>query len=69
MVDLKFIRENTDAVRKMLVDRQTDAELDRLIDLDAQWRENLTHTQTLQAHQNQVSQQIATTEAGKAGRN
>ena len=59
MVDLKFIRENTDAVRKMLVDRQTDAELDRLIDLDAQWRENLTHTQTLQAHQNQVSQQIA----------
>lgn len=59
MVDLKFIRENTDAVRKMLVERQTDAELDKLIDLDTRWRENLTHTQTLQAHQNQVSQQIA----------
>ncbi len=59
MVDLKFIRENTDAVRKMLTDRQTDAELDKLIELDTQWRENLTHTQTLQAHQNQVSQQIA----------
>ena len=59
MVDLKFIRENTDAVRKMLTDRQTDAELDKLIELDIQWRENLTHTQTLQAHQNQVSQQIA----------
>ena len=59
MVDLKFIRENTDAVRKMLTDRQTDAELDKLIDLDTQWRENLTQTQTLQAHQNQVSQQIA----------
>ena len=43
----------------MLTDRQTDAELDKLIDLDTQWRENLTHTQTLQAHQNQVSQQIA----------
>ena len=59
MVDLKFIRENTDAVRKVLADRQTDAALDELIDLDTQWRENLTHTQTLQAHQNQVSQQIA----------
>ena len=59
MVDLKFIRENTDAVRKMLTDRQTEAELDQLIELDTKWRENLTHTQTLQAHQNQVSQQIA----------
>lgn len=59
MLDLKFIRENTDAVRKMLTDRQTEADLDKLIDLDTRWRENLTHTQTLQAHQNQVSQQIA----------
>lgn len=59
MVDLKFIRENTDAVRKMLTDRQTEAELDKLMELDTRWRENLTHTQTLQAHQNQVSQQIA----------
>lgn len=59
MVDLKFIRENTDAVRKMLTDRQTAAELDKLMELDTRWRENLTRTQTLQAHQNQVSQQIA----------
>ncbi len=59
MLDLKFIRENTDAVCKMLADRHTEADLDRLIELDTQWRENLTHTQTLQAHQNQVSQQIA----------
>ena len=59
MLDLKFIRENTEAVRKMLADRQTKADLDRLIDLDTRWRENLTHTQTLQAHQNKVSQQIA----------
>ena len=59
MLDLKFTRENTDAVRKMLADRQTEADLDTLIDLDTRWRENLTHTQTLQAHQNKVSQQIA----------
>ena len=59
MLDLKFIRENADDVRKMLADRQTDADLDKLIESDTRWRENLTHTQTLQAHQNQVSQQIA----------
>ena len=59
MIDLKFIRENTEAVRQMLTDRQTEADLDRLVELDTRWRENLTHTQSLKAHQNQVSQQIA----------
>lgn len=59
MIDLKFIRENTEDVRQMLADRRTEAELDRLVELDARWRENLTHTQSLKAHQNQVSQQIA----------
>ena len=59
MIDLKFIRENTEEVRQMLADRRTEAELDRLVELDTRWRENLTHTQSLKAHQNQVSQQIA----------
>ena len=59
MIDLKFIRENIEDVRQMLTDRHTEAELDRLVELDIRWRENLTHTQSLKAHQNQVSQQIA----------
>lgn len=59
MLDLKFIRENIVSVRQMLEDRHTEVDLDKLIDLDERWRENLTHTQTLQAHQNEVSQQIA----------
>jgi len=59
VIDLKFIRENTEDVRQMLADRRTDADLDRLVELDTRWRENLTHTQSLKAHQNQVSQQIA----------
>ena len=59
MIDLKFIRENTEDVRQMLADRHTEADLDRLVELDTRWRENLTHTQSLKAHQNQVSQQIA----------
>lgn len=59
MIDLKFIRENTEDVRQMLTHRQTEADLARLVELDTRWRENLTHTQSLKAHQNQVSQQIA----------
>lgn len=59
MIDLKFIRENTEAVHQMLTHRQTEADLERLVELDTRWRENLTHTQNLKAHQNQVSQQIA----------
>ena len=58
MLDLKFIRENIEAVRQMLADRHTEADLDRLVELDARWRENLTYTQSLKAHQNKVSQEI-----------
>ena len=43
----------------MLADRQTEADLDRLIELDTRWRENVTDTQALRARQNEVSQQIA----------
>ena len=59
MIDLKFIRENAAVVQKMLEDRHTPAALDRLLELDTAWRENLTDTQALQAHQNKVSLQIA----------
>ncbi len=59
MIDLKFIRENAADVQKMLENRHTAAALDRLLELDTHWRENLTNTQALQAHQNRVSQQIA----------
>ena len=58
MIDLKLIRDNTDTVRQMLADRQTEADLDRLVALDTRWRENLTYTQSLKAHQNKVSQEI-----------
>ncbi len=61
MLDLKFIRENSEAVRQMLHHRQSDAlsDLNRLLELDTRWRKNLTETQNLKAHQNTVSQQIA----------
>ena len=59
MLDLKFIRENIEAVRQMLADRHIEADLDRLVELDTCWRENLTYTQSLKAHQNKVSQEIA----------
>ena len=46
MLDLKFIRENIEAVRQMLADRHIEADLDRLVELDTCWRENLTYTQS-----------------------
>ena len=58
MLDLKLIRENIETVRQMLADRHIDADLDRLVELDTRWRENLTYTQSLKAHQNKVSQEI-----------
>ena len=58
MLDLKFVRENIEAVRQMLADRHIEADLDRLVELDTRWRENLTYTQSLKAHQNKVSQEI-----------
>ena len=67
MVDLKLIRENIDAVRQMLVDRHIAADLDRLVELDTRWRENLTYTQSLKAHQNKVSQEIAQLKKEKTG--
>ncbi len=37
-IDLKFIRENPEAARKMLRDHNLAEKLDRLIELDTQWR-------------------------------
>ena len=62
MLDLKYIRENEEAVCKMLRDRQADIgenDIKTLIKWDTEWRNNLTYTQTRQAEQNQVSKQIA----------
>ncbi len=47
MLDLKFIRENPDAVRKALADRNDTAPLDDILKLDAQRRQKITELEDL----------------------
>ena len=42
MLDMRFIRENTDVVRKSLEARNSDYNLDELLSLDKERREILT---------------------------
>lgn len=59
MLDLKFIRENADIVRQAIVNKGDKADLERLLDLDAERRKMLHNVETLRAEQNKVSSQIA----------
>ncbi len=59
MLDMKFIRENPDRVRKACADKNDNADVDQLLALDTERRKMLTETEALRARQNQASQQIA----------
>ena len=59
MLDLKFIRDNPDAVRAMLTARRMTAPLEELIEADRKWRELLGEAESLRSHQNTVSKEIA----------
>ena len=59
MLDLKFIRDNPDAVRAMLAARRMTAPLEELIEADRKWRELLGEAESLRSHQNTVSKGIA----------
>ena len=58
MLDLKFIRQNPDTVRRMLKDRRVDVDLDQLIDSDQQWLEAQKNVEDLRQQQNAVSKEI-----------
>ena len=58
MLDIKFIRDNAEALRKAIVDKRIDLDLDQLLDVDAQRRAVMAETETLQATKNAVSKEI-----------
>ncbi|MFQ6040768.1 MAG: serine--tRNA ligase [Candidatus Poribacteria bacterium] len=61
MLDLKFIRENTDSVREMFRRRNMDvAVLDELLECDKNWRGLLAELEELKHRHNVVSKKIAT---------
>lgn len=55
MLDIKFIRENLDAVKKNCVNRKIKVDLDKLLELDESRRANLSKIEELRAERNQKS--------------
>lgn len=58
MLDLKFIRENSEIVKKSIRDRGLDLNIDELIAIDLKRREVLTEVEALKHKKNVISQEI-----------
>lgn len=59
MLDIKFIRENVEKVKKGVSDKQMDASLvDRVLDLDEKRRGLMQQVQELQAKQNELTEKV-----------
>src|SRR5512133_1194744 len=62
MLDLNFIRENPEVIKKSLADRQMDASpVEIVLSLDIDRRNLLTQVEKLKAERNVVSKEISTT--------
>jgi seryl-tRNA synthetase len=59
MLDLKFIRENPDAVKKAIKDKNSSVNIDELLDLDKSKRNYLKEAEDLRNKQNKASEEIA----------
>ena len=55
MLDIKFIRNNSEVVRKAIQNKNIDLDLDKLLALDARRRELIESSETLKAEQNRKS--------------
>jgi len=58
MLDLKFIRENRDAVKESLKNRKLEINIDELLQLDEQRRKLLVEVEELKANRNKANDQI-----------
>ncbi len=60
MLDIKYIKENTEYVKQRLIDKGRDCgvEIDAILELDAQRRALIGETESLKAEQNKVSKSI-----------
>lgn len=59
MLDLKYIRENLEVVKSKLAQRNSDIDLDRLVEIDQKRREIIQEVETLRNERNTVSEIIA----------
>ena len=58
MLDLKFIRENINVVKKSVKDRGMEVDLDKLLSLDSERRKLITEVEILKNKKNKASQEI-----------
>lgn len=65
MLDIKFIRENVDKVKKSLKDRGMKADIDELLKLDKKRRQALAESEKLKHLRNKTSDEIAELKAKK----
>jgi seryl-tRNA synthetase len=59
MLDIKFIRENREAVKQNIANRQMQVDVDKLLDLDEQRRALVTQVEKLRAEQNKANEEIS----------
>ncbi len=68
MLDMKYLRQNFDEVKKKLQNRGEDlSELDTFGDLDSRRRELIQETEELKAKRNEVSKEISALKKRKTG--
>ena len=69
MLDIKYIRDNEDVIKKAITDKRLSFNLDELLEVDAHRRELLAEVEGLQATKNAVSKEIPKlSEADKKGK-
>jgi len=65
MLDIRFLRENLDLVRKKMAERGQQIDLDRFVQLDADRRDRLQQVESLRSDRNRVSKEIGRLKAQK----
>ncbi len=69
MLDIKYIRDNVDQLRKAITDKRVDLNLDALLELDEQRRNLLQETESFQSTKKAFSKEMPTlSEADKAAK-
>ena len=59
MLDIKFIRENKEAVEENAKNRGVSVDIDKILSLDKQRRKIIVQVEALRANQNKASDEIA----------
>ena len=65
MLDIAYIRENPDIVKKAAADKRTPVDIDRLLALDAELREGGKRAEALRAERNKLSKEIPSMKGGE----